>query len=102
MFKKIKNRMEEFEDNSIQIHLSRKKKMVIGNRYRIIGYFNDILLGILYMIGSILFITEAEQVLATSFFLGGSFMMIFRALLHILRDIHMKRFTEEDIRSQDN
>ncbi|WP_409250856.1 YrhK family protein [Bacillus sp. SCS-153A] len=102
MFKKLKNRLEKFEDYSLQIHLSRKKKMVIGNRYRIIGYFNDTLLGILYMIGSILFITDAERILATSFFLGGSFMMIFRALIHILRDIHMKRFTEEDLKNNDN
>ncbi|RIW37285.1 hypothetical protein D3H55_04395 [Bacillus salacetis] len=100
MLTKLKKRLEKLDDNSLQIYLSRKRKMVVRNRYRIIGYFNDTLLGILYMIGSIMFMTDTERVLATSFFLAGSFLMIFRAVIHILRDIHLKRFTDEDF--QDN
>ncbi|WP_421378446.1 YrhK family protein [Bacillus salacetis] len=96
MLKGLKNRMEEFDDNSVQIYLSKKRKMVIRNRYQIIGYLNDILLGILYMIGSILFVTDSDRILAVSFFLAGSFLMIFRAIINILRDIHLKRFTKED------
>jgi hypothetical protein len=92
--------MEEFDDNSVQIYLSRKKGMVIRNRYRIIGYFNDILLGILYMIGSILFVTDTDRILAVSFFLAGSFLMIFRGIINILKDIHLKRFTKEDFKEQ--
>jgi hypothetical protein len=102
MFKRLKNRMEEFDDNSLQIYLSRKRGMVIRNRYRIIGYFNDILLGILYMIGSILFVTDTDRILAVSFFLAGSFLMIFRGIINLLRDIHMKRFSEEDFKKKDN
>jgi hypothetical protein len=100
MLKKLRNRMEEFDDNSVQIYLSRKKGMVIRNRYRIIGYFNDILLGILYMIGSILFVTDTDRILAVSFFLAGSFLMIFRGIINILKDIHLKRFTKEDFKEQ--
>ncbi|MGM0847027.1 MAG: YrhK family protein [Bacillota bacterium] len=100
MFKKIKERAEDLEDYGLKIHLSRKKKIMISNRYRIIAYSNDLLLGILYMIGSILFMIDADRVLSTSFFLGGSFFMISRAFIRILRDIHLKRFSKEDF--QDN
>jgi uncharacterized membrane protein len=101
MFKKLKDRMEEFDDDSVKIHLSRKRKMLIRNRYQIIGYLNDILLGILYMIGSILFVTDTDRILAVSFFLAGSFLMIFRGIINILRDIHLKRFTEEDFQEEE-
>jgi uncharacterized membrane protein len=93
--------MEEFDDDSVKIHLSRKRKMLIRNRYQIIGYLNDILLGILYMIGSILFVTDTDRILAVSFFLAGSFLMIFRGIINILRDIHLKRFTEEDFQEEE-
>ncbi|MGD6802769.1 hypothetical protein FZC79_16005 [Rossellomorea vietnamensis] len=101
MFEKLKERAEELEDSGLQIHLSRKKKIMIGNRYRIIGYMNDLMLGILYMIGSILFMTDADRVLSTSFFLAGSFFMISRAFIHIGRDIHLKRFSREDFQNKE-
>jgi hypothetical protein len=102
MLRKLKRRMEELDDDSLQIYLSRKRRMVIRNRYQFISYFNDILLGILYMIGSILFLTDADRLIAVSFFLAGSFLMISRALINVLRDIHMKRFSEEDFQDQNN
>lgn len=102
MFEKLKERAEELEDNGLQIHLSRKKKIMIGNRYRIIGYINDFALGVLYMIGSIMYMIDIDRVLATSFFLAGSFFMIFRAFIHIARDIHLKRFSREDFQDKNN
>jgi hypothetical protein len=98
MLKKLKMKAEKLDDYSLQIHLSKKKKMVIQNRYRILGYLNDSFLGILYLIGSILFLMDTERVIAITFFLAGSILMILRAVIHIARDIHLKRFTKDDLK----
>ncbi|WP_456274598.1 YrhK family protein [Bacillus sp. AK031] len=98
MLNKLKKKTEKLDDYSLQIHLSKKKKMVIQNRYRILGHLNDSFLGILYLIGSILFLMDAERVIAVTFFLAGSILMILRAVIHIARDIHLKRFTNEDFK----
>jgi hypothetical protein len=98
MLKKIQKKAEKLDDSSLQIHLSKKKKMVIRNRYRIIGYLNDTFLGVLYLIGSIFFLSDADQVIGTAFFLSGSILMILRAVIHIVRDIHLKRFTNDDLK----
>lgn len=77
-----------------------KYQMVIRQRYKVLSLLNDVLLGVLYLIGSILFLTDANQVIAISFFVGGSILMILRAILNIMRDLHLKRFRPEQQTSQ--
>lgn len=94
MLKKLKNRTT-LDQKTIQIHLG-KKKMIINNRYQMVYYLNNIIQGLLYMVGSILFLYEDNQVSAISFFLAGSFLMVFRSLIQIIRDIHLMRLENEE------
>ncbi|WP_370224446.1 YrhK family protein [Cytobacillus sp.] len=67
--------------------------MIIEKRYRVVSFINDLLLGVLYFIGSILFLTDVSQAVSISFFLAGSIMMIIRAGLNILKDLHINKIT---------
>ncbi|KAF0820005.1 MULTISPECIES: YrhK family protein [unclassified Cytobacillus] len=88
---KIKNIVrEQQEDVHIEIG---GYKMVIEKRYQVVSFINDLLLGVLYLTGSILFLTDVSQTVSISFFLAGSIMMIIRAGLNILKDLHIKKIT---------
>lgn len=87
----INNMIREQKDN-VHIELG-KNHMIIEHRYKVLSFFNDLLLGVLYLIGSILFLTEVSQAVSISFFLAGSVMMMIRAVLNILKDLHIKRIT---------
>ncbi|TXC92776.1 hypothetical protein FS935_00820 [Metabacillus litoralis] len=93
MFKKLKNRTT-LDQETIQIHLG-KKNMVIQNRYQMVYYLNNILQGLLYLTGSILFLSKFNEVYAISFFIAGSFLMVFRSLIQIVRDIHLMKLENE-------
>ncbi|EFV76751.1 YrhK family protein [Cytobacillus firmus] len=88
---KIRNIVkEQQEDVHIEIGAY---EMIIEKRYRVVSFINDLLLGVLYFIGSILFLTDISQAVSISFFLAGSIMMIIRAGLNILKDLHVKKIT---------
>ncbi|AND40805.1 MULTISPECIES: YrhK family protein [Cytobacillus] len=88
---KIRNIVkEQQEDVHIEIGAY---EMIIEKRYRVVSFINDLLLGVLYFIGSILFLTDVSQAVSISFFLAGSIMMIIRAGLNILKDLHVKKIT---------
>ena len=88
---KIRNIVrEQQEDVHIEIG---DYEMIIEKRYRLVSFINDLLLGVLYFIGSILFLTDVSQAVSISFFLAGSIMMIIRAGLNILKDLHVKKIT---------
>ncbi|MBN8203033.1 YrhK family protein [Bacillus sp. NTK034] len=88
---KIRNIVrEQQEDVHIEIG---DYEMIIEKRYRVVSFINDLLLGVLYFIGSILFLTDVSQAVSISFFLAGSIMMIIRAGLNILKDLHINKIT---------
>ncbi|WP_174733649.1 YrhK family protein [Mesobacillus harenae] len=77
-----------------------KYQMIIRQRYKVLSLLNDVLLGVLYLTGSILFLTNVSQTISILFFLGGSILMILRAILNIMRDLHLKRFKPKKQTSQ--
>ncbi|MGY6211616.1 YrhK family protein [Cytobacillus firmus] len=90
---KIKNIVrEQQEDVHIEIG---SYKMVIEKRYQAVSFVNDILLGVLYLIGSILFLTDVSQTVSISFFLAGSILMIIRAGLNLLKDLHINKISRK-------
>ncbi|MEH6987585.1 MULTISPECIES: YrhK family protein [Bacillales] len=90
---KIRNIVrEQQEDVHIEIG---SYKMVIEKRYQAISFVNDMLLGVLYLIGSILFLTDVSQTVSISFFLAGSIMMIIRAGLNLLKDLHINKISRK-------
>lgn len=90
---KIKNIVwKQQEDVHIEIG---SYKMVIEKRYQAVSFVNDMLLGVLYLIGSILFLTDVSQTVSISFFLAGSIMMIIRAGLNLLKDLHINKISRK-------
>lgn len=84
----IEKKVHEFdEDVHIQIG---KYKMIVEKRYKVLSWLNDFFLGVLYLIGSTLYLTDVDQRIAISFFLAGSVLMIARAVLNILKDLHIR------------
>ncbi|RBP95942.1 YrhK-like protein [Cytobacillus firmus] len=88
---KIRNIVREQQEN-VHIEIG-DYEMIIEKRYRVVSLINDLLLGVLYFIGSILFLTDVSQAVSISFFLAGSIMMIIRAGLNILKDLHVNKIT---------
>ncbi|WP_078548407.1 YrhK family protein [Litchfieldia alkalitelluris] len=81
MLKKLKNRTT-LDENTLQIYLG-KKKVIIKNRYQLIYYLNNIIQGLFYTAGSILFLYDFSNVIAISFFLAGSILMVCRSLIQL-------------------
>jgi ABC-type multidrug transport system fused ATPase/permease subunit len=94
MLKKLMNRAKKLDEQTLQIYLGRRK-MIISNRYQVIYYLNNILQGLLYVIGSLLFLFEFNKTVAISFFLAGSILMVSRSFIQIIRDIHLKKLDDE-------
>lgn len=93
MFKKLMNRAKKLDEQTLQIHLGRRK-MIINNRYQVIYYLNNILQGLLYVVGSLLFLFEFNETVAISLFLAGSILMVSRSFIQIIRDIHLKKLDD--------
>jgi hypothetical protein len=78
-------------DNDEDVHIQvGKYKMIVEKRYNVLSWLNDFFLGVLYFIGSILYLTDVDQRIAISFFLAGSVLMIARSVLNILKDLHIR------------
>jgi hypothetical protein len=59
--------------------------------YQIAYDVNDLCAGALFVVGSLLFYDESQQVAATTLFVIGSLAFCVRPLIHVLRDFHLTR-----------
>lgn len=75
---------------------TRHHEVVIKQRYQVLSYLNDTLLGILYLTGSILFLSSANRTIAISFFIAGSVLMIARAMINIAKGVHLTRLSKQN------
>ena len=66
-------------------------EIIIEQRYQMLSTLNNLLLGILFLIGSILFLSKDQQTLAISLFIAGSLLMVVRAVIDIVKNTHLKR-----------
>ncbi|WP_019415835.1 YrhK family protein [Paenisporosarcina sp. TG20] len=60
-------------------------------KYRIIALLNDLTLGLEFLIGSILFLSESTQTAGVILFIIGSVQLLSRPLLKILHAFHFSR-----------
>ena len=65
--------------------------LVIRNRYESLSIVNDVMLGVWFTIGSVLFFSEATTTAATALFLLGSVQMLIRPVIRLSRRIHLRR-----------
>jgi hypothetical protein len=65
--------------------------LVVQNRYQVLARVNDLLTGLWFLAGSILFLFDGGKLLGTIFFIIGSAELLIRPVIQIVRDVHLKR-----------
>ncbi|WP_405217851.1 YrhK family protein [Agrococcus sp. Ld7] len=82
---------DELGPDDIAVRIGREE-LVIRNRYEALSIANDVLIGILFLVGSILFLWESTTDLATWLFIIGSAEFLLRPVIRLARRTHLKRF----------
>lgn len=77
-------------ENPIELPLG-GHEVILNHRYEILSIVNDILLGIWFTIGSILFFFEPLTIAGTWLFLIGSVQMCIRPVIRLSRRMHLQR-----------
>lgn len=67
-------------------------EIVIRDRYEALSIANDVLIGILFLVGSMLFLWESTTTVATWLFIVGSAEFLLRPVIRLARRTHLKRF----------
>lgn len=68
-------------------------ELIIRNRYEVASIVNDILIGIWFLVGSVLFLYTGElATIGIWLFIVGSIEMLIRPVIRLFRRIHLKRF----------
>ena len=70
--------------------------LVIRDRYETLSIANDVLIGIWFVVGSILFFSEATTEVATALFVVGSVQMLIRPVIRLSRRLHLRRRGDSD------
>ncbi|WP_413319101.1 YrhK family protein [Agrococcus sp. 1P02AA] len=81
--------------DDLEIPVSRSDEIVIRNRYETLSILNDVLIGILFVVGSVLFLSESTSQVGTWFFVVGSAQFLLRPVIRLSRRFHLKRFGPE-------
>lgn len=66
-------------------------EIVVRQRYETISIANDILIGLWFVVGSVLFFSESTATAGTWLFLVGSVQMLVRPGIRLGRRIHLQR-----------
>lgn len=83
------------EAGVLVLHLGREE-LVIRQRYETLSIANDILIGIWFLVGSVLFFSETTITIATWLFVLGSIEMLIRPIIRFARHVHLRRFHPGD------
>ncbi|ALE73747.1 hypothetical protein Ae168Ps1_0148c [Pseudonocardia sp. Ae168_Ps1] len=68
-------------------------ELVIRRRYELVSISNDVLIGIWFLIGSILFLHEATTYAGTWMFIAGSIEMLVRPVIRLSRRVHLQHIS---------
>ena len=77
-------------DTSVQIHIGHHE-LVVRGRYETLSIANDVLIGVIFLIGSFLFFSETTAVAGTWLFVLGSVLMLIRPVIRLVRRFHLRR-----------
>jgi hypothetical protein len=68
-----------------------REELVIRRRYEVLSTLNDIFIGIWFLVGSILFFSDATTYTGTWFFVVGSVELLIRPGIRLARRVHLQR-----------
>lgn len=68
-----------------------REELVIRHRYEVVSIVNDLLIGVWFAVGSILFFSPDTSRAGTWLFLIGSVQLIIRPVIRLTRYLHLQR-----------
>jgi YrhK-like protein len=74
----------------LTIHIGHDE-LIIRKRYEVLSIVNDILVALWFIVGSILFFSDATTIAGTWCFLAGSIELLIRPLIRLSRRVHLTR-----------
>lgn len=94
---KIERKTHEVEnDMEEDIELkSGRFRVYFQNRYTLISLLNDLLVGLVYILGSISSLIGLPSIYGTYFYLAGGVFLILRPLIKIIHNIYIYKDAEE-------
>ncbi len=78
------------DPTDLAIHIGHDE-LVIRRRYETASIANDVVTGLLFLVGSCLFFSESTTVAATWLFVVGSVLMLIRPTIRLARRVHLTR-----------
>ena len=73
-----------------------RDELVIRNRYETLSTANDFLIGVMFVVGSVLFLSESTSTVGTWFFIVGSVQLLIRPSIRLARRVQLQRFDSPD------
>lgn len=67
-------------------------ELVVRQRYEVVSILNDILVGLWFLVGSILFFSDTLSYAGTWLFVLGSVELLIRPSIRLVRRVHLRRF----------
>ncbi|WP_346845985.1 YrhK family protein [uncultured Rothia sp.] len=72
-------------------------ELVIRGRYETLSIINDVLIGVIFLIGSFFFFSDSTMVMGTWLFVVGSILMLIRPSIRITRRFHLQNMRKNQI-----
>ncbi len=82
--------MPDAESSALTLTIGHDE-LVIRRRYEALSIVNDILVGVWFLVGSVLFFSEATTYAGTWLFVIGSAELLVRPVIRLARQVHLRR-----------
>lgn len=83
-------RLRPGADRSLEIRVGRHE-LIVRRRYEAASVVNDLMIGVWFTIGSLLFFSPGTVRVGTALFLLGSLQLLIRPTIRLLRNLHLQR-----------
>jgi hypothetical protein len=83
-------------DRDITIHIGHDE-LVIRRRYETASIANDVLTGLLFVVGSVMFFYDATMTAGIWLFVIGSVLMVIRPVIRLTRRVHLTSLRGGDV-----
>ena len=81
---------EDRSAHDLSIHIGHEE-LVVRQRYETLSILNDTAAGLLFLVGSFLFLDPATTYAGTWLFVLGSALMLMRPVIRLTRRVHLTR-----------
>lgn len=78
-------------EDAVTLHVGRDE-LIIRQRYETASIINDLLIGMWFLVGSLLFLSSSLAHVGTWLFIIGSVEMLIRPAIRFARRVHLQRY----------